>query len=121
MFCLDIDAFYIERLIRANLLTFNFCNGIHGTVLLNATIIGVTHQQLLAKYGEITKFCYLISRYPNLNVRAVTPIQVCNLLDTDDPESVKQPAVQPEIDIPKKRRRRSEFNDIIEFYNCLDL
>ncbi|XP_014469225.1 PREDICTED: protein-methionine sulfoxide oxidase Mical isoform X2 [Dinoponera quadriceps] len=46
------------------------------------------------------------TRYPNLNVRAVTPIQVCSLLDTDDPESVKQPAVQPEIDVPKKRRRR---------------
>ncbi|XP_032669621.1 F-actin-monooxygenase Mical isoform X2 [Odontomachus brunneus] len=46
------------------------------------------------------------TRYPNLNVRAVTPIQVRSLLDTDDPESVKQPTIQSEIDIPKKRRRR---------------
>ncbi|XP_036148722.1 F-actin-monooxygenase Mical isoform X2 [Monomorium pharaonis] len=46
------------------------------------------------------------TRYPNLNVRSVTPIQVRSLLDTDDPESIKQPALQSEIDIPKKRRRR---------------
>ncbi|XP_018373160.1 PREDICTED: protein-methionine sulfoxide oxidase MICAL2-like isoform X2 [Trachymyrmex cornetzi] len=46
------------------------------------------------------------TRYPNLNIRSVTPIQVCSLLDTDDPESIKQPAIQSEIDIPKKRRRR---------------
>ncbi|XP_011874777.1 PREDICTED: protein-methionine sulfoxide oxidase mical3b isoform X2 [Vollenhovia emeryi] len=46
------------------------------------------------------------TRYPNLNVRSVTPIQVRGLLDTDDPESIKQPAIQSEVDIPKKRRRR---------------
>ncbi|XP_071572314.1 uncharacterized protein Mical isoform X1 [Temnothorax nylanderi] len=46
------------------------------------------------------------TRYPNLNVRSVTPIQVRSLLDTDDPESIKQPAIQSEIDIPKKRKRR---------------
>ncbi|XP_012227464.2 uncharacterized protein Mical isoform X2 [Linepithema humile] len=52
------------------------------------------------------------TRYPNLNVRSVTPIQVCSLLDTDDPESVKQPAIPPEIDIPKKRRRRDLRTDV---------
>lgn len=46
------------------------------------------------------------TRYPNLNVHSVLPIQVRSLLDTDDPESIKQSAVQPEIDAPKKRRRR---------------
>ncbi|XP_072766415.1 uncharacterized protein [Anoplolepis gracilipes] len=46
------------------------------------------------------------TRYPNLNVRSVIPIQVRSLFDTDDPESLKQSTVQSEIDIPKKRRRR---------------
>ncbi|KYN43906.1 Protein MICAL-3 [Trachymyrmex septentrionalis] len=46
------------------------------------------------------------TRYPNLNIHSVTPIQVRSLLDTDDPESIKQSAIQSEIDIPKKRRRR---------------
>ncbi|XP_025263534.1 F-actin-monooxygenase Mical isoform X3 [Camponotus floridanus] len=46
------------------------------------------------------------TRYPNLNVHSVLPIQVRSLLDTDDPESIKQSTVQPEIDAPKKRRRR---------------
>lgn len=41
------------------------------------------------------------------------PIQVRSLLDTDDPESIKQSAVPSEIDVPKKRRRRGKFNDII--------
>ncbi|XP_066592367.1 F-actin-monooxygenase MICAL3 [Prorops nasuta] len=45
------------------------------------------------------------TRYPNLNVRSVTPIQVRSLLDTDDPESIKQP-IRTDVDIPKKRRRR---------------
>lgn len=40
------------------------------------------------------------------------PIQVRSLLDTDDPESIKHSAVQPEIDAPKKRRRRGKFNNI---------
>ncbi|KAL2744346.1 F-actin-monooxygenase mical2b isoform X1 [Vespula maculifrons] len=46
------------------------------------------------------------TRYPNLNSHSVTPAQVLSLVDTDDPEIIKQPAVQTEIDIPKKRRRR---------------
>ncbi|XP_046822760.1 F-actin-monooxygenase Mical isoform X1 [Vespa crabro] len=46
------------------------------------------------------------TRYPNLNSHSVTPAQVLSLVDTDDPEIIKQPAVQAEIDIPKKRRRR---------------
>ncbi|XP_076758682.1 molecule interacting with CasL isoform X4 [Xylocopa sonorina] len=46
------------------------------------------------------------TRYPNLNASSVTPIQVRSLLDTDDPDSIKQPLVQTDIDIPKKRRRR---------------
>ncbi|KAL0125064.1 hypothetical protein PUN28_004309 [Cardiocondyla obscurior] len=52
------------------------------------------------------------TRYPNLNVRSVTSIQVRSLLDTDDPESVKQSTIQSEIDIPKKRRRREMRADI---------
>ncbi|KAK2583845.1 hypothetical protein KPH14_001128 [Odynerus spinipes] len=46
------------------------------------------------------------TRYPNLNSHSVIPAQVLSLVDTDDPEIIKQPAIQPEIDIPKKRRRR---------------
>ncbi|XP_033221459.1 F-actin-monooxygenase Mical isoform X2 [Belonocnema kinseyi] len=46
------------------------------------------------------------TRYPNLNIHSVTPIQVRGLLDTDDPESIKQPPVHSTIDVPKKRRRR---------------
>ncbi|XP_025073209.1 F-actin-monooxygenase Mical [Pogonomyrmex barbatus] len=52
------------------------------------------------------------TRYPNLNVRSVTPIQVRSLLDTDDPESIKQPTIQSEIDMPKKRRRRDLRPDV---------
>ncbi|XP_060832071.1 F-actin-monooxygenase Mical isoform X2 [Bombus pascuorum] len=51
------------------------------------------------------------TRYPNLNVSSVTPIQVRGLVDTDDPDSIKQPPVQSEIDIPKKRRRRDLRGD----------
>ncbi|XP_076546406.1 molecule interacting with CasL isoform X2 [Osmia lignaria lignaria] len=51
------------------------------------------------------------TRYPNLNVSSVTPIQVRSLLDTDDPDSIKQPPVQSDIDIPKKRRRRDLRGD----------
>ncbi|XP_043519148.1 F-actin-monooxygenase Mical isoform X2 [Frieseomelitta varia] len=51
------------------------------------------------------------TRYPNLNVSSVTPIQVRSLLDTDDPDSIKQPTVQSDIDIPKKRRRRDLRGD----------
>ncbi|KOX71883.1 Protein-methionine sulfoxide oxidase Mical [Melipona quadrifasciata] len=51
------------------------------------------------------------TRYPNLNVSSVTPIQVRSLLDTDDPDSIKQPSVQSDIDIPKKRRRRDLRGD----------
>ncbi|XP_053994798.1 F-actin-monooxygenase Mical isoform X2 [Hylaeus volcanicus] len=46
------------------------------------------------------------TRYPNLNVSSVTPMQVRSLLDTDDPDSIKQPPMQSDVDIPKKRRRR---------------
>nr|XP_012143697.1 PREDICTED: protein-methionine sulfoxide oxidase Mical isoform X7 [Megachile rotundata] len=49
--------------------------------------------------------------YPNLNVSSVSPIQVRSLLDTDDPDSIKQPPVQSDIDIPKKRRRRDLRGD----------
>ncbi|XP_034941558.1 F-actin-monooxygenase Mical [Chelonus insularis] len=45
------------------------------------------------------------TRYPNLNVRSVSTSQVLGLLDTDDPDNIKQPSVQS-TDIPKKRRRR---------------
>ncbi|XP_017763779.1 PREDICTED: protein-methionine sulfoxide oxidase Mical isoform X1 [Eufriesea mexicana] len=51
------------------------------------------------------------TRYPNLNASSVTPIQVRSLLDTDDPDSIKQPAIQSDIDIPKKRRRRDLRGD----------
>nr|XP_031846708.1 F-actin-monooxygenase Mical isoform X3 [Nomia melanderi] len=51
------------------------------------------------------------TRYPNLNVSSVTPMQVRSLLDTDDPDSTKQPPVQTDVDIPKKRRRRDLHGD----------
>ncbi|XP_051175547.1 F-actin-monooxygenase Mical isoform X2 [Leptopilina boulardi] len=46
------------------------------------------------------------TRYPNLNIHSVTPIQVRSLLDTDDPENIKQPPFLSTVDVPKKRRRR---------------
>ncbi|XP_011314011.1 protein-methionine sulfoxide oxidase Mical isoform X2 [Fopius arisanus] len=46
------------------------------------------------------------TRYPNLNPRSVSAVQVRGLLETDDPESLKQPPAQPSVDVPKKRRRR---------------
>ncbi|XP_008559598.1 F-actin-monooxygenase Mical isoform X6 [Microplitis demolitor] len=46
------------------------------------------------------------TRYPNLNVRSVSTIQVRGLLDTDDPDNIKPPSVQSSVDVPKKRRRR---------------
>lgn len=63
----------------------------------------------------------LFPRYPNLNVSSVTPIQVRSLLDTDDPDSVKQPPVQSDIDIPKKRRRRGKFYEMkmVKIYEWL--
>ncbi|XP_076248598.1 molecule interacting with CasL isoform X2 [Calliopsis andreniformis] len=51
------------------------------------------------------------TRYPNLNVSSVTPMQVRSLLDTDDPDSIKQPPIQSDVDIPKKRRRRDLRGD----------
>ncbi|XP_012255532.2 F-actin-monooxygenase Mical isoform X2 [Athalia rosae] len=51
------------------------------------------------------------TRYPNLNTRLVTPIQVRGLLDTDDPDNIEQPSMQPAVDIPKKRRRRDIGTD----------
>jgi len=46
---------------------------------------------------------------------------VRSLLDTDDPENIKQPAIQSEIDIPKKRRRRGEFINNIKFLDfCIE-
>lgn len=58
------------------------------------------------------KFSFVL-RYPNLNVSSVTPIQVRGLVDTDDPDSIKQPPVQSDIDIPKKRRRRGRIANIL--------
>ncbi|XP_015127191.1 F-actin-monooxygenase Mical isoform X4 [Diachasma alloeum] len=46
------------------------------------------------------------TRYPNLNPRSVSTVQVRGLLETDDPESLKQPPIQPSVELPKKRRRR---------------
>nr|XP_024218473.1 F-actin-monooxygenase Mical isoform X5 [Halyomorpha halys] len=53
------------------------------------------------------------TRYPNLNIRSVIPIQVRNLFTTDDPEAVdkflKQPInVHPPVrdEHPKKKRKR---------------
>ena len=63
---------------------------------------------VLLLLSRLTRSLFL-PRYPNLNVSSVTPIQVRSLLDTDDPDSVKQPPVQSDIDIPKKRRRRGKF------------
>ncbi|CAK9803584.1 [F-actin]-monooxygenase Mical [Anthophora plagiata] len=51
------------------------------------------------------------TRYPNLNVSFVTPIQVRGLVDTDDPDSIKLRPLQSDIgtpvlrsDIDKRRR-----------------
>ncbi|CAD6241476.1 GSCOCG00009273001-RA-CDS [Cotesia congregata] len=46
------------------------------------------------------------TRYPNLNVRSVSTIQVRGLLDTDDPDNIKPLPVLSSVDVPKKRRRR---------------
>ncbi|KAF7988560.1 hypothetical protein HCN44_001133 [Aphidius gifuensis] len=53
------------------------------------------------------------TRYPNLNVRSVSTIQVMGLWDTDDPDKIKQPFPLPlnynnnnNIELPKKRRKR---------------
>ncbi|XP_074115699.1 molecule interacting with CasL isoform X3 [Cotesia typhae] len=46
------------------------------------------------------------TRYPNLNVRSVSTIQVRGLLDTDDPDNIKPLLVQSSVDVPKKRRRK---------------
>lgn len=49
------------------------------------------------------------TRYPNLNVRSVAGIQVRGLLDSDDPDTIKQQLLQSTTaatDLPKKRRRR---------------
>ncbi|XP_076297907.1 molecule interacting with CasL isoform X3 [Lasioglossum baleicum] len=51
------------------------------------------------------------TRYPNLNVSSVTPMQVRSLLDTDDPDSTKQLPPPADVDIPKKRRRRDLHGD----------
>jgi len=68
---------------------------------------------------EYILFYLFFLRYPNLNIRSVTPIQVRSLLDTDDPENIKQPAIQSEIDIPKKRRRRGELLKIINLLKII--
>ncbi|XP_044587418.1 F-actin-monooxygenase Mical isoform X3 [Cotesia glomerata] len=46
------------------------------------------------------------TRYPNLNVRSVSTIQVRGLLDTDDPDNIKPLPVLSSVDVPKKRRRK---------------
>ncbi|CAH1389565.1 unnamed protein product [Nezara viridula] len=53
------------------------------------------------------------TRYPNLNIRSVIPIQVRNLFTTDDPEAVDKFLKQPvnvhlpaRDDHPKKKRKR---------------
>ena len=47
-------------------------------------------------------------------MRSVTTAQVRTLLNTDDPETFKLLPVQTAIDLPKKRRRRGEF----DIYQC---
>jgi len=55
------------------------------------------------------------TRYPNLNTRAVLPVQVVNLFDCDDKTVVEKllkaprQAITPVQDIPKKRRRKGNF------------
>lgn len=50
------------------------------------------------------------TRYPNLNFRAVTPIQVRGLYDTDDSSALEamllNPGVTNALEMPKKRRRK---------------
>lgn len=50
------------------------------------------------------------TRYPNLNTRAVLPVQVKNLYSTDEPANVetclKAPSNSSHLEQPKKRRRK---------------
>ncbi|XP_046997628.1 F-actin-monooxygenase Mical isoform X1 [Schistocerca americana] len=53
------------------------------------------------------------TRYPNLNTRAVLPIQVRGLYDTDDPTSLEQLSYNAtEHDLPKKRRRKVKDSQV---------
>ncbi|PSN38132.1 hypothetical protein C0J52_08223, partial [Blattella germanica] len=47
------------------------------------------------------------TRYPNLNIRCVLPIQVRGLYDSDDPTSIEQCLITSNAqELPKKRRRK---------------
>ncbi|XP_011345174.1 F-actin-monooxygenase Mical isoform X2 [Ooceraea biroi] len=68
-----------------------------------------TPENLNRDYGAYTLDPH--TRYPNLNIRCVTPMQVRSLLDTDDPDNVKS-TIQSEMDIPKKRKRRDQRTEV---------
>lgn len=60
------------------------------------------------------------TRYPNLNNRCLNPIQVRNLLDSDNPGTIEALLAAPSLthtaaDLPKKRRKRGNtcFNIIM--------
>jgi len=52
------------------------------------------------------------TRYPNLNIRCVAPVQVRGLYDTDNPEGLEALLAMPSasaLDPPKKRRRKGKI------------
>ncbi|XP_075230340.1 molecule interacting with CasL isoform X2 [Lycorma delicatula] len=63
-----------------------------------------TPENLHRDYGSYTLDPH--TRYPNLNSRAVLPLQARGLYITDNPDAIEQCLKTPTIDIPKKRRRR---------------
>ena len=60
------------------------------------------------------------SRYPNLNNRAVLPVQVKNLYSTDDPANLelclKAPLNSSHLEQPKKRRRKGNASPTLTIF-----
>ena len=58
------------------------------------------------------------TRYPNLNIRSVLPIQVRGLYNSDDPTSIEQSLVSSNAqELPKKRRRKGEIQFFLYSYS----
>ena len=56
------------------------------------------------------------SRYPTINLHSVLPFQVRNLFDTDEPSHAQeamnsQQVLDPNDDLPKKRKRRGMVDE----------
>lgn len=73
-----------------------------------------TPENLHRDYGSYTLDPH--TRYPNLNSRAVLPLQARSLYVTDNPDAIEQCLKTPTIDIPKKRRRRGLFLVPLKFF-----